>query len=74
MLNPAMWGLIQQLPPYNKPFPPGEKERWMSAFQALLELDYPNEPLPPAPPPPVSNEFVEEGCEQFSSSPIRGQQ
>jgi hypothetical protein len=40
----AMHGLLRQLPPYDKPFQPTEKERWLAAFKAILDLDYPEPP------------------------------
>lgn len=63
-LSPAMLGLLQSLPSWPRPFPPGERERWLAALKAVLDMDYP----PPEEPPPVSNDFVAPGCEQFSAT------
>lgn len=40
-LSPAIVGLLRQLPPYNQPFPPGQKEKWWRAFVAIVDHDYP---------------------------------
>lgn len=43
-MNPALIGLLRQLPPYNRPFAPGQKEKWLVAFKAILDMDYPEPP------------------------------
>jgi len=62
-LSSAMIGLLQSLPPWNTDFPKGERKRWLAAFEAVMDMDYPDAMGQP----PVSNEFVASGCEQFSS-------
>lgn len=55
----SMQGLLRQLPPYNKPFPAGEKERWLTAFRAIIDLDYPE-------PPPAA--FDQGPCEECGTT------
>jgi rubrerythrin len=47
MIGPALEGLLRSLPPWNKPFEPGHKERFLKALDAILDLEYPP-PRPPA--------------------------
>ena len=45
-ISRAMYGLLRSLPPYNKPFPEDEKKRWLTAFRAIMDFDYPDMPPP----------------------------
>jgi hypothetical protein len=58
-MGPAMQGLLRHLPPYNQSFKPGEKKRWLAAFEAILDLDYPD----PAPAP-----FDQGPCEECGTT------
>lgn len=42
-MNHALYGLLRQLPPSNGVFQPGQKKKWLAAFEAIIDLDYPSE-------------------------------
>ncbi len=38
--SPSILGLLKGLPKTSRPWPKAQRDRWLTAFQAVLEMEY----------------------------------
>lgn len=44
-IDESIVGLLRHLPPYGTEWPAEERERWLEAFRAVIDVVYPDSPV-----------------------------